>query len=261
MEQLRLWLLAVQFFTRIPVAGRLGDWLDFSPQSLTRCTRYFPLVGLVVGAIAAAVYIAASLILTTEVAIVLSVVSTIWITGAFHEDGWADTCDALGTHAGRKRLLEIMTDSRIGAYGAIGLVMMLHLKVSVLFGIDEAWVAAATVCAHSVSRGFAVVIMRTLPYAKPDDESKAKPLAIGLQAKDAWVAWCLAAAAPMALIWYTLEPWPVLWGLGFAAVGTALIRRRLRQRLSGYTGDTLGATQQVSEVLFLMGFLVSLPSL
>jgi len=113
-HQLRLFFVALQFFTRMPVPR----WVGFDPQWLSQASRYFPAVGLVVGAFAALAYALASALWPPIVAVLLSTSTTIWLTGAFHEDGFADTCDGLGGGMTRERVLEIMKDSRIGAYGA-----------------------------------------------------------------------------------------------------------------------------------------------
>ncbi len=249
------WLLAVQFFTRIPITGRVASWAPYSPQALTRSTRFFPLVGIVVGAFGALIYVAAAQILPSNVAVVLSMCATIWITGAFHEDGWADFCDAFGTSSDREKTLLIMTDSRIGAYGAIGLIMMLGLKLHLLLALDEAWMVSTLICAHAISRGWAVVIMRTLPYAKPQDDSKSKPIAQALRGDDALMAWLFALLPAALLAWWIDSVLSIACGLVLSALGTIWMARTMAKRLQGYTGDGLGATQQLTEVLFLIGVL------
>jgi adenosylcobinamide-GDP ribazoletransferase len=249
------WLLAVQFFTRIPVTGRLASWAPYSAQALTRSTRFFPLVGIVVGAFGALIYMAAAQVLPGNVAVVLSMCATIWITGAFHEDGWADFCDAFGTSSDREKTLLIMTDSRIGAYGAIGLIMMLGLKLHVLLALDETWMVSTLICAHAISRGWAVVIMRALPYAKPMDDSKSKPIAQALRGDDALMAWMFALLPAVMLAWWIDSVLSIACGFILSALGTVWMARIMARRLQGYTGDGLGATQQLTEVLFLIGVL------
>src|ERR1700741_3659104 len=124
MYQLRLFFTALQFFTRLPVPR----WVGFEAHWLNHASRYFPLVGLVVGPIAAAVYGAAAWLFPGPVAGMLSTAACIYATGAFHEDGFADMCDGFGGGMTAERVLEIMKDSRIGAYGAIGTICLLGLK-------------------------------------------------------------------------------------------------------------------------------------
>ena len=134
-SQLELFFIAVGFFSRLPVPG----WVEFSPDKLGRAARFLPLVGWLIAVIGAAVFWLAVQVLPVELAVVLSMAATIRATGAFHEDGWADTCDGLGGGWTREQVLQIMKDSRIGSYGAIGLVLLLLAKYLVLsaLGADE----------------------------------------------------------------------------------------------------------------------------
>lgn len=277
-HELRIFFTALQFLTRLPVPA----WVGWQPQWLQSALRHFPLVGAVVGAWGALVLAGAALWWPPAVAVVLSMAATVWLTGAFHEDGWADSCDALGGHVSRERALAIMKDSRIGAYGAIGLVLMLGLKAAVLvslltprlqeLGSAEtshvrqvllAWTMMALVWCHTLSRLVPVLLIRLLPYAGDADHAKAKPLA--MQASGGQL---LAAAGLTALVavlmwcWLAQAGWPtgtLLQAIGHTllatAIGTALCLRTLRRRLGGFTGDTLGASQQLCEVLALLAWL------
>jgi adenosylcobinamide-GDP ribazoletransferase len=121
MRQLELFFIALAYFTRLPVPG----WVAFAPEKLGQAARFLPLVGWLVAAIGAAVFWLAAQVLPVDIAVVLSMAATVRVTGAFHEDGWADTCDGLGGGWTKARVLEIMKDSRIGSFGAIGLVLLL----------------------------------------------------------------------------------------------------------------------------------------
>ena len=122
MTALRHFLLALQFFTRIPVTGPLADWVGFSPSMLRASAAYFPVVGLVIGGL---VVLTAGLMhyLPTAyaplVAAAFGTAWSVWLTGGFHEDGLADMTDGLGGSYDRATALTIMKDSRIGAFGAI----------------------------------------------------------------------------------------------------------------------------------------------
>ena len=251
-HELRLFFIALQFFTRVPVPRAVG----FEPEWLNQSARYFPVVGAVVGAVAVAVWWAASRVFPSSLAVGLSMAATVYLTGAFHEDGFADTCDGLGGAVSRERALAIMKDSRIGAYGAIGLVLMLGLKAVTLAAMQAPLIIAAMLFAHTASRAAAASLIRWLPYAGDIEHAKAKPLAqrisaAGLCAAWAWVAALLAALALAEPGW--LVP------LGVAALGVVFgawaCARWLRARLGGYTGDTLGATQQITELIALLGML------
>ena len=130
-HELRLFFIALQFLTRVPSPR----WVGFEPAWLNQSARHFPAVGLCVGAASALVLVLGHALFGPAVAVGLAMAASVLITGAFHEDGFADTCDALGGAVGRERALEIMKDSRIGAYGAIGLVLMLGLKAAPLLDL------------------------------------------------------------------------------------------------------------------------------
>ena len=261
----RHYLLAVQFFTRIPVTGRLAAWVGFSPAMLRASAAHFPGVGWTVAAVtgaAAAISLWAwpSPVFGPLLAAVLCTVVGVWMTGGFHEDGLADVADGLGGHVDRARALEIMKDSRIGAYGAMALVLALMAKVAVLalLGAHGLPTLLAALCGgHVFSRWCPLVIVRSLPHVGDTAQSKSKPLAdqITNGALATAAAWCvlpLAGTAAMA-------------GLPFMAAamvasGLALwwTRRLLARRLQGFTGDGLGTAQQLCEIAFYLGAALTL---
>ncbi|MDO5288119.1 MAG: adenosylcobinamide-GDP ribazoletransferase [Pseudomonadota bacterium] len=261
MNALRHWLLALQFFTRIPVTGRLAAWVGYSPAMLRASAGHFPGVGWVVGAAAAAVLWAALRALPGTglgalVAALLSLAASAWLTGAFHEDGLADTADGLGGSATRERALAIMKDSRIGSYAAVTLLLVLGLKTALtalLAGsLGAASAAVAVLGAHVLSRLAPLCIMRALPYVSDADASKSKPLADAVSR--AGLAVGLAWALPAVLLWvWALGAAPTVWALLLCALALLAMARLLRRRLQGFTGDTLGATQQLCEVALLLG--------
>ncbi len=250
-EELRLLLTALQFLTRLPVPA----WTGFTPQRLNRCVRHFPLVGALVGAAGAAVLLAAAAWWPPLVAAVLGVMATAWLTGAFHEDGLADTFDALGGSAGRERALAIMKDSRIGSYGALALALVLGLRVALLAALvphGAAAAAAGVVLAHALGRGGAVALMGLLPYAGDAEHAKARPLATAVRRVDVAIALgsSLALAAGAAAL--GVPPSRTLAAVAAAALAVAVLRAWLARRLGGYTGDTLGATEQLVECAVLL---------
>jgi adenosylcobinamide-GDP ribazoletransferase len=252
MDGLRHYLLALQFFTRVPVTGRLAEWVGFSPQMLRASAAHFPGVGWLVGAVAAGVFVLALQGLPALAAALLSMVATVLLTGAFHEDGLADVADGLGGSADRARALEIMKDSRIGAFGAIALVLALGLKAALLAalaapGASAVAIAVAVAAAHVLSRLAPLFLIRWLPYVGEAGASKAKPLAdaIGGGALLVGVLWSLPA---IALLLWAQGPARTL-ALALACALAALAMARLfKRRLQGFTGDGLGATQQVCEL-------------
>jgi adenosylcobinamide-GDP ribazoletransferase len=266
LQSIRHCLLAVQFFTRIPVTGRLADWVGFSPAMLRDSAAHFPGVGWLVGGLTATVFGALLWLLpalpaSPWVAAALSTVFGVLLTGAFHEDGLADLADGLGGSMDRERALDIMKDSRIGSYGALALVLAVLGKTALLALIAQSaglWPAmAALFAAHVTSRFVPLFVIRTLPHVGDTAASKSKPLAEaistgGLLAGLLW--WALAMA--LVLVLFPTLPWAAAV-LG-AALGLGWMWRLLRRRLQGFTGDGLGATQQVSELLFYLGFALGL---
>jgi adenosylcobinamide-GDP ribazoletransferase len=238
-------LAAVQYFTRVPVPS----WVGHSQHLLNAAARYFPAVGILVGAAAALTVWLAQQWLPLPIAVALSMAVTMLLTGGFHEDGWTDACDGLGGGFTRERALEIMKDSRIGAYGAMGLVILLLLKWQALSAMPANLLLAALIAA---SRLMAVIIMATLGYVR-EDESRAKPLVQGI--------------TPLSLLIAGLTGCLPLWLLGLQAVSAVVAallvclawRAYLKHRLGGYTGDCLGAAQQLSEVTIYLALLVSPP--
>jgi adenosylcobinamide-GDP ribazoletransferase len=245
----RHFLLALQFFTRIPVTGRLAEWVGYSPAMLRASAAHFPAVGWVVGAIGALALAGALALWPPLVAAVLCSVVTVLVTGAFHEDGLADVADGLGGASTRERALEIMKDSRIGAFGAIAVVLALGLKFALLAALagQGAFVAcAALLAAHVLSRLAPLAVMRASPYVGGEG-GKSKPMADAVSGTAVFVAvlWALPAAALLVVAGGVVN--------GVAALAaTALVAlfmvRLLRRRLGGFTGDGLGATQQLSEL-------------
>lgn len=243
LHQLRLFFIALQFFTRVPIPR----WVGFDPAWLQQSSRYFPLVGVAVGAVAGAVYWAASLLWPAPAAAILSTAATIYLTGAFHEDGFADMCDGFGGGLTRARVMEIMKDSRIGTYGAVALVLMLALKITVLASMDLRTALAALLLAHPLSRLAAASLIRHLEYAR--DEGKAKPLAQHMSAGEFAIG-AACVALPALLIGLTgALTWMRICAALAASIAVAIwLGAKGQRRIGGYTGDCLGAVQQVSEV-------------
>ncbi len=253
MHQVRLFFIALQFFTRLPIPA----WVGFEAAWLQHASRYFPLVGVVVAAIAAGVYYAAALALPAPVAAVLSTAASIYMTGAFHEDGFADTCDGLGGGMTKERALEIMRDSRVGAYGAIGIVCMLATKLSALAVLPPRVAVAALFVAHPLSRLAATALIWKLDYVR--GEGKAKPLAQQMTNAEFAIA-ALTCALPAACILATgaMTPAAVLAAIVAAAIAALWLGRLFVRRLGGYTGDCLGAVQQLAEALIYIAVLATL---
>lgn len=260
-EFVRHYLLALQFLTRVPVTGRLATWVGFSPQRLRASAAHLPGVGWLVGAAAAGVLLGACAALPPVaaapwVAAVLSTIATVMLTGAFHEDGLADLADGLGGSADRQRAMEIMKDSRIGSYGTLALVLALLAKIGLVTLLAQQSVllaAWALFAAHVTARLAPLVLMATLSPASAPAQSKSRDIADGTTGWALLAAGALWTAGALALAGWQAPPAPWWQAMAAAALGCAWMARLLRRRLGGFTGDGLGATQQVCEILFYLG--------
>ncbi len=245
-RELEYFFGAIRFFTRLPVPG----WVGHSTEALNRSARYFPAVGLLVGSIGALVYFAAALFWPQPVAVLLSMAATIYATGAFHEDGLADTVDGLGGGWDKLRILEIMKDSRVGSYGVVAMALALLGKFTLLSSLDTALVPYALLAGHALSRFCSTLLLATMTYVREDLLSKAKPLATRLSTGEILIALLFVLPA-LALL--PLEK--AIAGCLLAAGATWWLAAKFKRWLGGYTGDCLGATQQVSELAFYLGLL------
>jgi adenosylcobinamide-GDP ribazoletransferase len=265
MQALRHYLLAVQFFTRIPITGRLAAWVGYSPAMLRASAAHFPGIGWLAALLSTAVYAALHWALAPNplgpaVGAVFCTIATVLMTGGFHEDGLADVADGLGGSYDRERALDIMKDSRIGAFGAMALVLALLAKLSLLalLGAHSLLAAvAALVGAHVLSRFWPLLIVRSLPHVGDTARSKSKPLAdqISGPALVAAVIWCFV---PLALVWQAQAAIFLIASVLASAFAAAWMARWFARRLQGFTGDCLGATQQVSEIGFYLGAALAL---
>ncbi len=246
-KQVNLLLTAIMFFTRIPVKA------PYNQELLNKCNRYFPIVGLLVGGFGAFAFYLSSFLFPVQVSVVISMISTIWLTGAFHEDGLCDVCDALGGGWTKEKILDIMKDSRVGAYGAIGIILTLLLKFSILSSLPEALIPISIIVGHIISRSVAVTTMASLIYVREDELSKSKPITKNIQTKD-WIIALTTGVLSILLfqdiIFFILIP--VLFVVKIA------LERWFKKWIGGYTGDCLGTVQQVSEIVTLLTILAIL---
>jgi adenosylcobinamide-GDP ribazoletransferase len=259
-------VLAVQYFTRVPIPAALARWTGFSAELQRAGLAHFPGVGWGVAAVAALCYGAAMLLLpqaalTPVVGAVMSTIATVLLTGALHEDGLADAADGLGGTPDRERALDIMKDSRMGAYGVLALVLALLLKIGLLglIGSVAGWpgAVAALLGAHVVSRALALVIVATLPHIGVAATSKSLQVASRIEWRGLAVAalWCAPALAIVAAL---ASPALCIAAVAVSVAMLLWVRCLLARRLQGFTGDCLGAAQQLCEVAFYLGAAIAL---
>jgi adenosylcobinamide-GDP ribazoletransferase len=235
--------IALQFLTRLPVRAPAGAGM----AGLARAAWTFPLVGLVVGMIGAVTFaLAGAAGLPPAIAAILALSATILVTGALHEDGLADLFDALGGHAGRAHALEIMRDSRIGTTGTLALLLGLSLRATALAALAQPWAAGtALVVAGCTSRALMALLMAVQRPARPDGLGAA---AGRVAAARALLACLIGATSLLACP----SPASALAVLAASLALLLLVERWTRHRLGGFTGDTVGATQQLCETACLL---------
>lgn len=242
-KEIQIFLTAIMFFTRIPCP----KWVDHRPEFLQKSAKYFSLVGIIVGSIGALIYYAFSFIFSTEISLLLSIVTTIYATGAFHEDGFADMCDAFGGGWTKEKILLIMKDSRLGTYGVSGLILILAVKFSALRETPIHLIPLTIIAGHSVSRFIATTLIYTHPYVRDTDDSKAKPAAKNITLSMVIVS-ALFGLAPLLFfktpfIFLTLIP---------CYLAKVFLGAKFKKWIGGQTGDCAGAVQQLSEVVFYL---------
>ncbi|PMJ89843.1 adenosylcobinamide-GDP ribazoletransferase [Vibrio sp. 10N.261.55.A7] len=263
--QIELFWLALSFFSRIPIPKNT----PYSDERMNRSGRYFALVGALLGAICGGVYWIVASWFPVEIAVFVTMVVSLLLTGSFHEDGLTDMADGIGGGMSIERRLAIMKDSRIGTYGAVTLAMALIGKFSMLSYLGNAQKPALNpvattntsafpvilfvfVMAYTVSRTFAASLIFDMPYVSEEKTSKSKPLAHRQTRSELF--FLVLCAVVFSIL---LSPIVFLSIAGVLLLGRSMFKRWLMKRVGGFTGDCLGAAQQISELviyLILVGF-------
>ncbi len=256
-NQWQVFMLALSFFTRIPVKHQSID-LD---SRLSRINRYFSLVGIFIGLLSGTIFYGASLVLPISAAVLLAMISSVLLTGGLHEDGLADICDGFGGGIDKEKKFAIMKESAIGTYGTLALVLALLFKYQLLLALAEHSTAIEHievvilyfVVSQALSRAVAGSISLSLTYARTID-SKMGQIVNTPQGIDAFLG-ILLGLLPLLFIDVTLA---------VALVVSMLVSRQVllslfRWQIGGYTGDCLGASQQITELVcyvILAAFLI-----
>lgn len=251
MRQLSIFFIALQFFTRLPIPR----WVGYQPEWVRASARFFPLIGILIGLLTAALLLLVAHFLPLPLAVLLSTVAGIYLTGALHEDGFADVCDGFGGGHTPQKITEIMSDPRIGAYGAIGIGLLLAVKMVALGSLPLPVSAWALLSAHPLSRLAATALIWRMAYAKPEGKASlvAQPMTLLVYA---------SASAPVLLMLITvlacggLAAHSVLIAVMAMVLVTIWLGQKFQRHLGGYTGDCLGAVQQLTEVSFYLALLV-----
>lgn len=255
-KELHIFLTAVIFYTRIPCP----KWIDHNPDYISIATRYFPVMGWIVGGVYAGVMLLSMYLVEPFVSILLGLVSSVLLTGAFHEDGFADVCDGFGGGWTKEKILLIMKDSRVGTYGVVGLILIFSLKIASTDSLlnsflDPLIFISLIISSHSLSRMMTVLVIYFHPYAREDQDSKAKPVATGISTSNLMIAFILGLLPFLIFIFQT----NLLFSMALVPMVliTLYLMRYFKKWIGGYTGDCLGATQQINEVVFLLSLLAA----
>ncbi|MEX0808509.1 MAG: adenosylcobinamide-GDP ribazoletransferase [Dongiaceae bacterium] len=235
--------------TRLPAPSH--GHVDFRSR-LAFAVRANPLVGLIVGAIGGVAYgLASWLGLGPLPAATLAVLATLFATGAYHEDGLADTADGMGGAFERERKLAIMSDSRHGSYGVVAIVATMLLRIGAIAALaDPGLVFAALIATHAVARGLLPAIMFWRKPAKADGQG----FQAGTPESGAVVA-SLVLAVFIAIVALGFDAFVPLLA---AAVGAWAMTEIARRQIGGYTGDVLGASEQIAEIAMLLALAAAL---
>jgi adenosylcobinamide-GDP ribazoletransferase len=242
---------ALAFLTRIPCGKQ-----PVSETALHFAPAWFPAVGYVLGFVACLVWAGLERA-GFMVASVATVAALAFITGAFHEDGLADTADALGGAFDREKLFAILKDSRIGSFGATALILVLLLRIVALAKLGPMAVGGLLL-GQTLSRTMPVWLMAALPYVTPAESARSSQLANGgllnaiLASAFATIAMCLLVLGRL------LPAQAVVLSLVLSVIVAVVCGWRFHARAGGITGDFLGATQQLTDAAILVGLAASL---
>ena len=246
---------AVIFYSRIPLPS---NW--FSEEN-SYSSRYFSLVGWIAGGACSAVWMLTEMIIFSKfnwqslpespepVAVLLGLAFGVLITGALHEDGFADTCDGLGHGGTAEGILKIMKDSRIGTYGTLGILLLILIKFFSLLRIETELLPWIWISGHSLSRFLAISQLRFIKYIQ--DSTNSKSCAMTSISKTDLAVNLMVALLPLLLVWNQV------WLGSFAAILTWwILMLYFKKKLGGINGDCMGSTQQLTEVVFyiFLGF-------
>jgi adenosylcobinamide-GDP ribazoletransferase len=243
MYQWQLFMLAVSFFSRLPIPQST----PYSSERLAKSNRYFGLVGLLLGILTSIAYYLISTVAPSSVAVLIAMIVSLILTGAFHEDGLADTADGLGGGMSIERKLEIMKDSRIGTYGTSALICSLGLKYVLLVELAQlSALIPIIIASYTVSRVVAASLIFNTAYVTSSDASKSKPIASNQSLGElSFLIMC-----GLATMLFIFDFRVVLLLVPVCVVLQILLRHYFISSINGITGDCLGAVQQIIELCF-----------
>jgi len=234
---------AITFFTRIP----LWRVIDIPVEHYARIICFWPLTGWITGVITAAAWLGFSTLFPPMLAIILSFVVRLLLTGGFHEDGLGDFFDGFGGGKTKTDVLRIMKDSQVGSYALIGMIVYYLLLVNTLIAIPKSMLFAVILVADPSSKLLTALMMNFLPYARTESESKSKTLYDKLTVGRIILA-SIFGLLPMILL-LDKQLW---FSLLFPGCLVLFLFFYVRKRIGGYTGDICGATALLCELGFYL---------
>lgn len=245
----KLFWAMLSFISRLPVPARWSQGLDFEHYS--RGIVMFPLIGVVLGGLTGLVFMALQPWCGIPLAALFAVLTLALLTGGFHLDGLADTCDGIFSARRRERMLEIMRDSRLGTHGGLALIFVLLAKVLVVseLALRGTPMLAALAAACVAGRGTAVLLMYRHRYAREEGLGN---VFIG-KITGRQTAFTLGLAAILTAV--LLPGMRGVAALVVTMVAIFILGQLLKRTLGGQTGDTLGAAIELGELIFLLALL------
>ena len=250
-REIHYFLAAMMFYTRFPCPG----WYEHRAEDLNKSRKYFPLIGWIIGGIVIAVYGLSQMVLPVSVSILLSLTAAVVATGAFHEDGLADVCDGLGGGWSKQQILNIMKDSRIGTFGTVGITLLLAVKFTSLYEIQQISTSLFLVAVfngNTVSRFISSTVIQSHVYVQDPECSKIKPVATSRLGPSEMLFSATFAVAPL---FFFYPDWILVLAVVPAYLSRVYLAGYFKKWIGGYTGDCLGAVQQVSETIFYVSVL------
>ena len=253
-REFHIFFSALMFYTRIPCP----KWVNHQNRYEKLSIRYLPLIGWIVGVISFLSYLIGAWLVGEWVGVLLSLISSVLTTGAFHEDGFADTCDGFGGGWTKGKILMIMKDSNLGSYGVIGLIFLFGLKFTLLTELvstfDWSIIAAIFLSTHALSRLMATSLVFMLSYVRDKNNGKAALVSEQVDSINLWIA-VVFGIIPVLVLTLRLHSLFYLLTIPVMFIATALLKHYFKIKIGGYTGDCLGATQQLTELIFMMSIL------
>ncbi|WP_238882207.1 adenosylcobinamide-GDP ribazoletransferase [Clostridium sp. YIM B02551] len=235
-------ILILQFMTRIPININL----KVERENFQKGVAFFPLVGLIVGVLEAAIFYIGSRVFPFNISIFITVISHVVITGAIHIDGLGDTIDGIFSGRSKEKILEIMKDSRVGTFGALGIIFLIVGKISTLSSINPIEVYKGIILAPIISRTLITLLMYKRKYAR--EKEGMGDLFIGVLEKKNFVIALLTGITLISII--GRKKGVILLIICFFF--TILFRNYIEKRIGGVTGDILGASVELNELLVFL---------